>query len=120
MNNLQDNQKHFNWKQLSNLNYMERVIKESMRLYPSVTSLTRYVTKEIKSKSGYTIPKGCELFINIYDIHRDEKHWPDPEKFDPDRFLPDNCVNRHPFAYMPFSAGPRNCLGKGKIFRNKL
>ncbi|CAG9858724.1 unnamed protein product [Phyllotreta striolata] len=96
---------------LSELKFMERVIKESLRLYPSVPFIGRTVEEDMVVE-GYFIPQDTAVNIHIFDIHRNEKHWPDPEKFDPERFLPDNCNNRHPFAFVPFSAGPRNCIGQ--------
>ena len=56
--------------------------------------------------------KGTTVLICPGAIHMDEHYFPDPDKFDPDRFLPENGANRHPYAFMPFSAGSRNCIGK--------
>ncbi|XP_056647982.1 cytochrome P450 4C1-like [Diorhabda sublineata] len=96
---------------LNELKILERFIKETLRLYPSVPVISRFLDEDVVL-NGYTVPKEASIDIWIYDIHRNPKYWTDPEKFDPDRFLPENCVNRHPFAYVPFSAGPRNCIGQ--------
>ena len=57
-------------------------------------------------------PKGTNIFIHIVDVHKDPNYWPEPSKFDPDRFLPEETRKRHPYSYIPFSAGSRNCIGK--------
>uniref|UniRef100_V5G6C0 Cytochrome P450 n=1 Tax=Anoplophora glabripennis TaxID=217634 RepID=V5G6C0_ANOGL len=100
------------YNDLAELKFMERCIKECLRLYPSVPLIARVAGEHIKTHTGYIIPKGCDINIYIYDLHRSTQYWENPEKFDPDRFLPENVARRHPFAYLPFSAGFRNCIGQ--------
>lgn len=57
------------------------------------------------------LPVGTQVHIHTFDLHRDPEQFPNPELFDPDRFLPENKAKRHPLAYIAFSAGPRNCIG---------
>lgn len=91
---------------------MERCIKESLRLYPSVPLISRTLGDQLKTFSGFVIPKETTVVIHIYDIHRNSNVFPDPDKFDPNRFLPENIKNRHTYAFLGFSAGPRNCIGQ--------
>ncbi|XP_026328887.1 cytochrome P450 4c3-like isoform X2 [Hyposmocoma kahamanoa] len=97
---------------ISKLKYLERVVKESLRLYPPVPFIARKVLKDIKLSSGYVLPAGSGIIVSIWGIHRDPKYWgPDAEKFDPDRFLPERFNFEHSCSFMPFSNGPRNCVG---------
>ncbi|XP_051172445.1 uncharacterized protein LOC127288825 [Leptopilina boulardi] len=97
--------------EVNKLQYLERCIKESLRIYPSVPSIARVIHEDLKLKNGL-VPAGSNIFLYIFDLHRDPNFWPNPNKFDPDRFLPENSVNRHPFSYVPFSGGSRNCIGQ--------
>ena len=94
------------------MTYTDRVLKECLRLYPPVPFIARVLTEDIQIETGQWIPKGIECHLFIYDLHRDEEQFPDPDKFDADRFLPEEGQKRHPFAYLPFSCGPRNCIGQ--------
>jgi cytochrome P450 len=92
------------------LRYTERVIKESMRLYPPAWSLARTVVKEFEV-GGYRIPAGANVVMSQWIMHRDPRYFPEPEKFDPDRWLPERLQKLPRFAYFPFGGGPRQCIG---------
>ena len=70
----------------------------------------------------HLIPKGAEISVNLYAIHRDPRHFENPNEFNPDNFLPDVVAQRHPHAYIPFTLGQRKCIGKvvadNKTFEN--
>ncbi|KAJ1521760.1 hypothetical protein ONE63_003395 [Megalurothrips usitatus] len=95
---------------LARLEVTERVIKETLRLFPSVPMPARTASEELVL-AGKTIPKHSTIFINVPRAHRDPRYWQDPLRFDPDRFLPERAAGRHPYAYLPFSSGPRRCIG---------
>lgn len=64
-----------------------------------------------KTSDGYKIPSGCLLSLHIYHVNRNKTEWPNAETFNPDNFLPENIQGRHPYAFVPFSGGQRNCIG---------
>ncbi|KAI5643798.1 cytochrome p450 domain-containing protein [Phthorimaea operculella] len=97
---------------LLKLKYLERVVKESLRLFPPVPFVIRKVLEDIRLPSGRVLPGGSGVVVSIWGVHRDPKYWgPDVEEFNPDRFLPEKFNLAHPCSYMPFSNGPRNCVG---------
>jgi len=96
--------------QLNRLNYLERVIKESMRLYPPIHLGQRVAATDLTFR-GYHIPAGTRVLYSIYLTHRQPAYWPDPTRFDPDRFGPQQSRSRPSYSYLPFGGGPRNCIG---------
>jgi cytochrome P450 len=91
--------------------YTRQIIEEVMRLYPAGWLLTRRALND-DWLGEYFLPAKMEVYIPIYFIQRHPDLWNDPDRFDPDRFRPENPKPRHRLATMPFSAGPRNCIGQ--------
>ena len=99
---------------LRQLPYLSRCIAESMRLYPHPPVLIRRATKEVTLPGGQRVPAGQDIIVSVYNIHRDPANWDDPDAFLPSRFpldepLPNEVTTD--FRYIPFSAGPRKCVG---------
>ena len=94
----------------SKLTYTRKVWSEILRFYPPVWILTRRVNREL-SVSGGMLPAGSILFVSGYVIHHDARWYPDPERFDPERFSEEASAGRHDFAFFPFGAGIRGCVG---------
>lgn len=97
-------------EELGQLHYLEQVINETLRLFPPAPIMSRQAA-ETKTYGQVTIPKGAAVLIPIFLVLKDPKHFPDPEKFDPDRFTEENKAARDHMAFMPFGYGPRLCLG---------
>ena len=105
---------------LNKLDYTEKVIKESLRLYSSVHSFSR-VALEDHLIGGYKVPKDMTIIVSSYVTHRLPEYWDDPNRFDPNRFDKERSVGRSRFAYIPFAAGHRNCIGSYMaIMQSKL
>ncbi|XP_034544191.1 cytochrome P450 3A27-like isoform X2 [Notolabrus celidotus] len=98
------------YEDLMQMEYLDSVVNECLRLYPPAARLER-VAKETVIVNGITIPKDMLVMVPIYALHQDPELWPEPEEFRPDRFSKENKRNIKPYSYLPFGAGPRNCIG---------
>jgi len=97
--------------QMEQLAYTQQVINEALRLYPPGWLLSRR-TLQPDVLSGYEIPAGANVLLPLYLLHRHPRYWREPDSFLPERFAPDHEAERPRFAYMPFAAGPRHCIGE--------
>ncbi|XP_051026800.1 cytochrome P450 4F6 isoform X2 [Acomys russatus] len=104
---LRDQEPEIEWDHLGQLPFLTMCIKESLRLHPPVTNISRFCTQDITLPDGRVIPKGNICVISIFGIHHNPSVWPDPEVYDPFRFDPENPQKRSPLSFIPFSAGPR-------------
>lgn len=102
---------YYDMTMLSKLNYIDCILKETMRLYPVASILGRMTKADVKLETT-TIPKNTIVVMFIGKTHRNPQFWgSNANQFDPDRFANENSVNHHPYAFLPFSGGPRNCIG---------
>ncbi|SFP09389.1 Cytochrome P450 [Amycolatopsis arida] len=95
---------------LRRLTYTTMVVQEAMRLYPPVWILPRQALAG-DVVGGYAVPAGADVLVCPYTLHRHPEFWPDPDRFDPERFDPEATTDRPRYAYLPFGAGPRFCVG---------
>ncbi|XP_011875044.1 PREDICTED: cytochrome P450 6k1-like isoform X3 [Vollenhovia emeryi] len=97
---------------VNEMTYLHKVVYETMRKYPPLPLLNRICTKETDIPTmNLRLPKGTLISIPVLGLHRDPSIYPDPDKFDPERFNENVVAERHPYAYLPFGEGPRMCLG---------
>jgi cytochrome P450 len=99
------------FQDLANLPYAWMVIQEAMRVYPPVWLVSRLCRVE-DVIGGFLVPTGSLVIVSPYTMHRHKDFWDDPEVYKPERFRPEACAARPPFAYLPFSGGPRQCVGR--------
>eukprot|EP00058_Branchiostoma_floridae_P017225 XP_002602713.1 hypothetical protein BRAFLDRAFT_72925 [Branchiostoma floridae] len=100
------------WEDLPSMKYITMCIKESLRIYPPVPKILRELEEPLTFPDGKTVQKGTTVFIGLQLMHLNPNVWERPEEYDPLRFSPKNSSSRHPYAFLPFSAGQRNCIGQ--------
>jgi cytochrome P450 family 4 len=105
------------YDKLQEMKYLEMVIKETLRVHPSVPMIGRELNEPTEI-GGVMVPAGVSITLMIYAVHHNPDVFPDPEKFEPERFIDDYELRKNPYEYIPFSAGPRNCIGEFLSYGN--
>ncbi|KAH6945234.1 hypothetical protein HPB50_007595 [Hyalomma asiaticum] len=103
--------REYTQEDLKRLPYMECCVKESLRLCPPFPYIGKILDQDL-TIDGRTLPRGVACFIIMYSLHRNPNEFDRPDEFIPERFMSEENSRRHPFSYIPFSAGPKNCIGK--------
>nr|UPO37784.1 cytochrome P450 4g15 [Liriomyza trifolii] len=95
------------------MKYLERCLMETLRIFPPVPVIARELQEDLKLVSdNYIVPRGATVAVATIKLHRNPHIYENPTQFNPDNFLPERCANRHYYAFVPFSAGPRSCVGR--------
>ncbi|KAG6461828.1 cytochrome P450 9e2 [Manduca sexta] len=118
MENEANNGGKFDYNSIQQMKYMDMVVSEALRLWPPAIALDRVCIKDYnmgkpndKAEKDFILRKGQSVGIPVWGLHRDPQYFPNPDKFDPERFSDENKHNIKPFTYLPFGLGPRNCIG---------
>lgn len=113
-----DSQRPATFQDTLEMKYLERCLMETLRMFPPVPLIARELQEDLKLNSGpYVIPRGATVTVATILLHRNPKVYANPNVFDPDNFLPERQANRHYYAFVPFSAGPRSCVGEYPFIR---
>lgn len=110
--------KRVSYEELLKMRYLDQVISETLRKYPAGFVLSRHCVRDYRieaerdNETDFVLEKGCLVAIPVAGIHRDPEYFPEPDRFDPDRFSDENKGKIVAGSYMPFGSGPRNCIGE--------
>jgi cytochrome P450 family 6 len=103
----------FSYESIQKMKYLDMVLNETLRKYPLAPFLNRKSdVRYTFEETGFTLDKGVSVIVPISGLHYDPEYYPDPEKYDPERFSDENKKNINPYTYLPFGEGPRNCIGQ--------
>ncbi|NP_001352788.1 cytochrome P450 6a14 [Bombus impatiens] len=116
------NDGEWKYETIKQMQYLDKVFQETLRKYPALPFLSRESVEDYTfENTKVTIPKETLIWVPVFPIHRDPEIYPDPEKFDPERFSEDKMKERNPMYYLPFGHGPRNCVGaRFAIYQTKI